>query len=98
MWSPGCRPSAGSVFFSGDILPSGNYTFKSYSGRVVAGLPSDLDCRLTATSYRGGIGLGEFAWRFKKQTDQFVEAVVGDGRAAVLLWTQEGSIQVHRRE
>jgi DUF4097 and DUF4098 domain-containing protein YvlB len=89
--------TAGSIAFHGEVLPSGNYTFKSFSGRISAELSAALDCRLSATSFRGGIGLGDFSWRFRKQTDQFVDATVGEGRALLSFWTQEGSIQVLRR-
>jgi hypothetical protein len=90
--------TAGNIGFSGSVLPSGNYIFKSFSGRVDMELPRSLDCRLSATSFRGGIGLGDFPWQFKKQTDQFVEATLGEGRASILIWTQEGTIQVHRKQ
>lgn len=90
--------TAGSIAFHGEVLPSGNYTFKSFSGRIIAELPAALDCRLSATSFRGGIGLGDFSWRFKKQTDQFVDATVGEGRAHLSFWTQEGTIQVLRKQ
>jgi DUF4097 and DUF4098 domain-containing protein YvlB len=85
------------LYFEGDILPSGNYTLKSLSGGVNFVLPGTADVKLSATSFRGGIGLGTFQWKFAKQTDQFVEATCGQGRAAVHLLTKEGTIQIHRK-
>jgi hypothetical protein len=87
----------GNVSFSGEVLPSGSYTLKSFSGRVDATLPAAADFKLSATSYRGGMDLGGFQLKFEKQTDQLVEAWHGAGRASVHLWTQEGSIHLHRK-
>ncbi|MGH9836734.1 MAG: DUF4097 family beta strand repeat-containing protein [Blastocatellia bacterium] len=87
----------GNVSFSGEVLPSGSYTLKSFSGRVDATLPTNADFKLSAASYRGGMNLGGFQMKFEKQTDQLVEASHGAGRASVYLWTQEGSIHLHRR-
>lgn len=90
--------TGGDVSFSGDVLPSGNYTLKSFSGRVDATLPANADFKLSAASYKGGIDLGGFQFKFDKQTDQLVEGVCGgSGKAAVLIWTQEGSIHLHRK-
>jgi hypothetical protein len=87
----------GNVSFSGEVLPSGSYTLRSFSGRVDATLPADADFKLLAASYRGGMDLGGFQMKFEKQTDQLVEAWYGAGRASVHLWTQEGSIHLHRK-
>ena len=91
------RSTSGDVSFSGDVLPSGSYTLKSFSGRVEATLPATADFKLQASSFRGGLELGGFQMSFNKQTDKSVDAVSGSGRAAVYLWTQEGSIHLHRR-
>ncbi len=89
--------TTGDLLFDGEILPSGSYTLKSLSGAVAVVLPPAPDIKLSATSFRGGIGLGDFEWRFSKQTDQFVEAWQGQGRATVHLLTTEGTIRIHRR-
>jgi hypothetical protein len=87
----------GNVSFSGDILPSGSYTLKSYAGRVDATLPANADFKLSAASFRGGMDLGGFDMKFDRQTHQLVEAAHGAGRASVSLWTQEGTIHLHRK-
>jgi Toastrack DUF4097 len=87
----------GSVNFIGEILPSGNYTLKSFSGRVDATLPASADFKLQASSYRGGMNLGGFPLKFEKQSDQLVEGASGSGKATVSLWTQEGTIHLHRK-
>jgi hypothetical protein len=89
--------TSGNVSFSGDILPSGNYTLKSVFGRVEATLPSSADFKLRASSFRGGMDLGGFQMSFNKQTDKVVEGVSGTGRASIYLWTQEGSIRLNRK-
>jgi len=87
----------GNVSFSGEVLPSGSYILKSFSGRVDATLPAHADFRLSAASFRGGMDLGAFQMKFDKQTHQLVEASHGAGRASISLWTLEGSIHLHRR-
>ncbi len=90
--------TTGDVLFDGEIMASGSYTLKSLSGAVSVKLPRSPDIRLSATSFRGGIGLGDFKWNFAKQTDKFVEATHGKGLAALNLLTKEGTIQILRRE
>lgn len=87
----------GNVSFSGEVLPSGSYTLKSFSGRVEATLPATADFKLQASSFRGGMDLGGFSMSFNKQTDKTADGVSGAGRASVYLWTQEGSIHLHRK-
>ena len=89
--------SQGNVSFSGEVLPSGRYTLKSFSGRVDAILPANSDFKLSASSFRGGIDLGAFEMRFDKNSHQLVEASHGAGRASISLWTQEGSIHLRRK-
>jgi hypothetical protein len=89
--------TSGNVSFSGEILPSGSYTLKSFSGRVEAILPASADFKLYASSFRGGMDLGGFQMNFLKQSDKLVEGVLGNGRASIYLWTQEGSINLRRR-
>lgn len=88
---------SGNVIFSGEILPNGDYTLKSFSGRVEVILPASSDFTLSASSFSGVIDLGGFPMRFSRQTNQLVEASCGTGRAKVLLWTKEGSIHLRRR-
>jgi len=87
----------GNVSFSGEVLPSGSYKLKSFSGRVDAILPADADFKLSASSFRGGMDLGAFQMKFDKRSHQLVEASHGAGRASISLWTQEGSIHLRRK-
>lgn len=87
----------GNVSFSGEVLPSGRYTLKSFSGRVDATLPADADFKLSASSFRGGMDLDAFQMKFDKRSHQLVEASHRAGRASISLWTQEGSIHLHRK-
>jgi DUF4097 and DUF4098 domain-containing protein YvlB len=87
----------GNVSFSGEVLPSGSYTLKSFSGRVDATLPADAEFKLSASSFRGGMDLDAFQMKFDKRSHQLVEASRGAGRASISLWTQEGSIHLHRK-
>src|SRR5262249_57795844 len=59
----------GNVSFSGEVLPSGSYTLKSYSGRVDATLPANADFKLSAASFRGGMDLGAFQMKYAKQNN-----------------------------
>jgi len=87
----------GNVSFSGEVLPSGRYTLKSFSGRVDAILPADADFQLSAFSFLGGMDLGAFQMKFGKRSHQLVQASHGAGRASISLWTQEGSIHLRRK-
>jgi len=87
----------GNVSFSGEVLPSGRYTLKSFSGRVDAILPADADFKLSASTFSGGMDLGAFQMKFVKRSHQLVEASHGAGRASISLWTQEGSIYLRRK-
>jgi DUF4097 and DUF4098 domain-containing protein YvlB len=89
--------SQGNVSFSGEVLPSGSYTLKSFSGRVEATLPANADFKLSASSFRGGMDLDAFQMKFDKRSHQLVEASRGQGRASITLWTQDGSIHLHRK-
>jgi DUF4097 and DUF4098 domain-containing protein YvlB len=91
------RCTQGNVSFSGEVLPSGSYTLKSFSGRVEAILPADADFKLSASSFRGGMDLDAFQMKFNKRSHQLVEASHGAGRASISLWTQEGSIRLQRK-
>ena len=88
---------SGNVVFNGDVLPDGEYTLKSFSGRVDVTFPPNASFRLSASSIGGVMDLGGFPMKFDRQTDQLVEAACGNGRAKVVLWTQEGSIHLRRK-
>jgi len=87
----------GNVSFSGEVLPSGRYTLKSFSGRVDAILPANADFKLSASTFSGGMDLEAFQMKFNKRSHQLVEASHGAGRASISLWTQEGSIYLRRK-
>lgn len=89
--------TSGNVSFKGDILPSGSYILKSFSGRVEATLPVSADFKLNASSFRGGMDLAGFRMSFNRQTDKVVEGICGTGRASIHLWTQEGSIRLKQK-
>ncbi len=93
------RSVSGNVSYSGDVMSSGSYYLKSFSGRVDAALPAGAKFRLDATSGRGGIELepGDFQLTMQKQTPQFAQGLVGSATATVTLWTQEGSIRVRKK-
>ncbi len=89
--------SSGNVIFNGEAMPNGDYTLKSFSGRVEVTFPANADFRLSASSFSGVMDLGGFPLKFDRQTNQLVEAACGAGRAKVFLWTQEGSIHLRRK-
>ena len=87
----------GNVSFSGDVLPSGSYILRAFSGLIDASLPASADFKLLAASFRGKIDLSGFEMKFDRQTQQLIEGAHGAGRASINLWTQEGSIRLHRK-
>ncbi len=93
------RSMSGNVSYSGEVLPSGSYYLKSFSGRVDAALPAGAKFKLDATSGRGGIELapGEFQLTVHKQTSHLVQGLVESATATVTLWTQDGSIRVRKK-
>lgn len=94
------RSMSGNVSYSGEVQPSGSYYLKSFSGRVDAALPAGAKFKLEATSGRGGIELspGDFQLTVQKQTSHLVQGLVESATATVKLWTQEGSIRVHKKQ
>ncbi|HEX4947391.1 MAG TPA: DUF4097 family beta strand repeat-containing protein [Blastocatellia bacterium] len=93
------RSMSGNVSYSGDVMPSGSYNLRSFSGRVDAALPAGAKFRLNATSGRGGIELepGDFQLTMQRQTPQFAQGLVDSATATVTLWTQEGSVRVRKK-
>lgn len=93
------RSMSGNVSYTGEILASGSYFLKSFSGRVEAFLPAGSKFKLDATSARGGIEIDpvDFQLTVQKQTSQFVHGLVGSDGATLTLWTQEGSIRVKKK-
>lgn len=87
----------GNVSFSGELLAQGDYMLKSFSGRVDATFPPNSDFKLSALTFKGGLDLGGFPLKYDRQTKEIVEAVSGAGKSKVYLWTQEGSIHLHRQ-
>jgi hypothetical protein len=87
----------GTVRFSGALQSKGNYSLKSYSGRVEVAVPDDADFKLLASTHQGGFDLSGFPMRFDRQERDVVEAVSGNGRSRLYLWTQEGRIRLRRQ-
>jgi DUF4097 and DUF4098 domain-containing protein YvlB len=89
--------TSGNINFAGAILPDGSYKLKSFAGRVDVTLPEKADFKLVAASFRREMDFGNFPLKFSKQSAQIVEGACGDGRATLRLWTQEGSLHLHRK-
>jgi hypothetical protein len=87
----------GTVRFSGALHSKGNYSLKSYSGRVEVAVPDDADFKLLASTHQGGFDLGGFPMRYDRQERDVVEAVSGNGHSKLYLWTQEGRIRLRRQ-
>ena len=93
------RSMSGNVYYSGEVVASGSYFLKSFSGRVDADLPAGAKFNLEATAGRGGIDIhpGDFEMNVQKQTTHLVTGWVASASAKVILWTQEGSIRVRKK-
>ena len=87
----------GTVKFSGELHSKGNYSLKSYSGRVEVAVPDDADFKLLASTHQGGFDLSGFPMRYDRQERDVVEAVSGNGHSKLYLWTQEGRIRLRRQ-
>lgn len=89
--------TSGNINFAGAIMPDGNYKLKSFAGRIDVALPEQADFKLEAASFRREMDFGNFPLKFSKQSAQIVEGACGEGRATLRLWTQEGSLHLHRK-
>lgn len=91
---------SGSIGYTGTIDPMGNYSFKTHSGRLALGIPTNASASVSLETFSGtvdsdfpvtmetGITQNGHESRFRFR--------IGDGRARVVLETFSGNIVIQR--
>lgn len=87
----------GNISYNGDVLTNGHYTLKSVSGKIDITLPSNSDFKLSASCFNGAIDFGGFKLSIEKQSKGTTLAIHGTGKAEIILWTQDGSLNLHKK-
>ena len=89
-----------SVAYGGTVDPSGTYTFKSNSGRITLGVPSDVGATVSLETFSGNVDsdfpvtMGSGTNRIGR--DSKFEFKIGSGRAHITLETFSGNIRIQR--
>lgn len=90
----------GNIFFDGELSAGGEYMFKTVQGDISIRIPESSGFRLNATApFTKSISLGMFENRGLNSVGEGRKVVgtVGDGRTAVTVVNQRGSISFLRR-
>ena len=91
---------SGSVSYEGTVDPSGNYSFKSNSGRITLGVPADVSATVSLETFSGNVDsdfpvtLGSGTNRIGR--DSKFEFRIGSGRARIVLESFSGNIRIQR--
>ena len=91
---------SGSIGYSGSIEPTGNYVFKTHSGRLTLGIPADAGATVGLQTFSGTVD-SEFPVTMetgitRNGYESKFEFRVGNGRARVILETFNGNIIIQR--
>jgi DUF4097 and DUF4098 domain-containing protein YvlB len=89
-----------SVSYSGTIDPSGNYSFKSNSGRITLAVPPDIGATVSLETFNGNVD-SDFPVTMGSGTnkmghDSRFEFKIGNGRARITLESFSGNIRIQR--
>ena len=86
--------------YEGTVDPSGNYSFKSNSGRITLGVPADVSATVSLETFSGNVDsdfpvtLGSGTNRIGR--DSKFEFRIGSGRARIVLESFSGNIRIQR--
>jgi DUF4097 and DUF4098 domain-containing protein YvlB len=91
---------SGSITYSGTIEPTGNYVFKSHSGRLTLAVPDNAGATVSLQTYSGNVD-SDFPVTLETGTTQVghesrFEFRLGNGRARIVLETFNGNIRIQR--
>lgn len=91
---------SGSVGYSGTFDPSGNYTFKSHSGRLTMGLPVDAGATVSLETFSGNVD-SDFPVTLESGDtrnghESRFEFRIGNGRSRIVAETFSGDIRIQR--
>jgi len=91
---------SGSITYSGTIEPTGNYVFKSHSGRLTLGVPDNAGATVSLQTYSGNVD-SDFPVTLETGVTQMghesrYEFRLGNGRSRIVLETFSGNIRIQR--
>ncbi len=91
---------SGSVGYTGTIDPTGNYVFKTHSGRLTLGIPTTASASISLETFSGSVD-SDFpvtmeGGRTQSGHESRFQFRIGDGRARITLETFSGNIVIQR--
>jgi len=91
---------SGSIGYTGTIDPMGNYTFKTHSGRLTLGIPTNASASVSLETFSGTVD-SDFPVTLETSKQQSGHESrfnfrIGDGRARITLETFSGNIVIQR--
>jgi hypothetical protein len=91
---------SGSIGYSGTFDPSGNYVFKSHSGRLTMGLPAEAGATVSLETFSGNVDSDFPVTLESGQThsghESKFEFRIGNGRSRIVAETFSGDIRIQR--
>lgn len=90
----------GSVTYNGTFDPTGNYVFKSHSGRLTMGLPADAGATVSLETFSGNVD-SDFpvtleSGNSRNGHESRFEFRIGNGRSRIVAETFSGDIRIQR--
>ena len=90
----------GSITYNGTFDPTGNYTFKSHSGRLTMGLPPDAGATVSLETFSGNVD-SDFpvtleSGNTRNGHESRFEFRIGNGRSRIVAETFSGDIRIQR--
>ncbi len=91
---------SGSVTYNGTFDPTGNYVFKSHSGRLTMGLPANAGATVSLETFNGNVDT-DFpvtleSGNSRNGHESRFEFRIGDGRSRIVAETFSGDIRIQR--
>ena len=91
---------SGSITYSGTIEQTGNYVFKSHSGRLTLAVPENTGATVSLQTYSGNVD-SDFPVTLESGISQMghesrYEFRLGNGRSRIVLETFNGNIKIQR--
>jgi len=91
--------TAGSIYFSGDLVGTNDYDFETFNGNITVVVPADVSAAFDASTFAGGLE-NDFGFEpgssERGRAGKRLEFEVGDGDAEVFIKTFNGSIEIRK--
>ncbi len=89
--------TSGRIFFDGEILPKGNYSFQSFNNLIDLTVPAAAPFQLDGTAFTADIDLGGFVVTNFAPGSKQISGVHRQGNARLYLMTHRGQIRFHKK-